>query len=283
MIDVSFAGPDEREEIATFMAQVFPRAKWGMNAWRRLLDGRWSGDDLPCAVTARENGALLGVMGLVTARRPTEAGPKLTANMSSWYILAPHRGRGLGGQMIALAKSLPGVTITDLTSSPLAVGAVRRAGLVPLDDERLLWTPRPGAPRLQVTPADERAEDLSNKDRQILTDLAGLPQDRVVVETCDGPLLVVRAIKRKHDTHMTHEILHLGNRARFVAHARAIATSLLGEAEAKLSLDRRFAPNITADAIEPISVPRFYTPGQMDPAEVDHLYSEVLLLDMKLG
>lgn len=212
MIDVAFANPQERQEIADFMAQVFPRAKWGRDAWLRLLDGRWSGADLPYAVTARDDGRLVGVMGLVSALRPTEQGPALTANMSSWYILHPYRGCGLGGRMIACATALPDVTITDLTSSKLAVGAVQRAGLVPLDIHRCLWTPRPADRRLPLSRAEARAGDLPSEAQQILRDLAGLPPDRV----------------------------------------------------------------------EEIPVPRFYTPGRMAPENVDHLYSEVMLLDMKL-
>lgn len=282
MITVEFASPQDREEIAAFMAEVFPRAKWGMTEWRRLLDGRWAGADLPYAVTARDAGRLVGVMGLVTAQRETEAGPALTANMSSWYILAPYRGQGLGGRMIACAKSLPDVTITDLTSSKLAVGAVQRAGLVPLDTHRCLWTPRSAEQMLPMHPAEQRAADLPAAAQRIVADLAGLPQDRVVIDTPDGPLLVVRAIKRKHASHLTHDVLHLWPRARFAAHARAVADTLLGDTQAELSVDRRFAPGVTPDRIEEIPVPRFYTPGQMAPADVDHLYSEVMLLDMKL-
>ena len=42
MVDVRFARPEERAAVARFMARAFPRAKWGMDGWTALLDGRWA-------------------------------------------------------------------------------------------------------------------------------------------------------------------------------------------------------------------------------------------------
>ena len=286
MIDVGWAGPEDRETLAAFMVQVFPRARWGLPAWQRLLDGRWSRPGDSYAITAYDGETLIGAMALVVTQRPTEGGEGITANMSSWYILKPWRGQGLGGRMIALARSIPGVTITDLTSSPLAIGAVRRAGLEVLDDTRMIWEPRKNLHPLAVSDPADRLGDLTPKDSRIIRDLDGLAAQRVVVETPDGPVLIILSVKRKHDSHLTHEVLHIGNRARFAAHARAIADALLPADGAVLSVDRRFVPDDAdsgEDRQEAIRVPRFYTPGRMDPADIDYLYSEVVLLDMKLG
>jgi len=48
-------------------------------------------------------------------------------------------------------------------------------------------------------------------------------------------------------------------------------------------VDRRFvAADVVPDAVEDIPVPRLYTAGAVPPADVDVLYSEIVLLGMKL-
>jgi len=107
MVEIAFACPEERAEIARFMQEAFPRAKWDGDGWRRLLDGRWSAAPDRYAITARDGHRLIGVLGLVTARRPTGAGPAVMANMTSWYLLKPYRAGGIGGRMIRRATDDP--------------------------------------------------------------------------------------------------------------------------------------------------------------------------------
>jgi hypothetical protein len=50
-----------------------------------------------------------------------------------------------------------------------------------------------------------------------------------------------------------------------------------------LSVDWRFVGvDVGADGVERIPVPRFYSPGRLAPRLVDLLYSETVLLDLKL-
>ena len=285
MVDISHAQPPEREEIAQFMAEVFPRAKWSIDGWRAILDGRWSRPDDSYAITVRDQGKLVGVLGLVTAQRPTDNGPRVTANMTSWYLLKPYRGTGIGRKMIELATADPNITVTDFTSSPGAVHAVKRAGLVELDTQRLIWKPR-------VSPAQklpnhsaplELGNRISAKDSQVLQDHANLPLTPLAIETPDGPVVVILSIKQKHDDYVTHEVMYLGDRDLFALHARAIADSLLPPDRAILSVDRRLLPaTAEPDEFEDFAIPRFYTPGRMHPEDIDHLYTEVVLLGLKL-
>jgi hypothetical protein len=284
MVDVAHAQPHEREEIAQFMREVFPRAKWSIDGWRRLLDGRWAGPEDSFAVTARDDGKLVGVLGLVTARRPTAAGPAITANMTSWYLLKPYRAGGIGGRMIRLAAADPAVTVTNFASAPRAVGAVQRAGLDVLDTHRLIWRPRPRRNPLTVH-RDPLAlgDGLAAHDRRVLVDHAGLNLAWAAVETPDGPCLLAISAKRKHDDYVTHDVFHIGDRAIFARHVRAITDSLLPPQDAILSVDRRFMPaDADPDVAAELEVPRFYTPGRMAAEHVDFMYSEIALLDIKI-
>lgn len=285
MVEITHAAPESREEIAQFMAQVFPRAKWSIDGWRAILDGRWSRPGDSYAITVRDDGQLVGVLGLITAERPTETGPKVTANMTSWYLLKPYRGTGVGRRMIELAIADPEITVTDFTSSPGAVHAVKSAGLVELDTQRLIWHPRASAPDslpIHTNPL-AKTERLSARDIQVLQDHAGLDLTPLLIETTDGPCLIILSIKQKHDDYVTHEVMYLGNRTLFARHVRAIADSILPADRAILSVDRRMLPNdVQHDAVEDFAVPRFYTPNRMPAGNIDHLYTEVVLLGLKL-
>ncbi|PCJ04508.1 MAG: hypothetical protein COB16_18420 [Rhodobacteraceae bacterium] len=285
MVEITHAPPDNREEIAQFMAQVFPRAKWSLDGWRRILDGRWGRSDDSYAITVRDDGQLVGVLGLITAHRPTENGPKVTANMTSWYLLKPYRGTGIGRRMIELAIADPEITVTDFTSSPGAVHAVKSAGLIELDTQRLIWHPRSITQTHLPVHADPWAmpQSLSVKDIQVLRDHAGLDLKPLLIETPDGPCLVILAIKQKHDDYVTYEVMYLGSRVIFARHVRAIADTILPADRAILSVDRRMLPgDVEHDAVEDFTVPRFYTPGRMPAEDIDHLYTEVVLLGLKL-
>jgi hypothetical protein len=124
---------------------------------------------------------------------------------------------------------------------------------------------------------------LTAKDRTVLQDHAGLNVQFNLMETTDGPCFIGVMAKQKHDSYVTYETMYLGQPDIFAHHARAIADSILPAANAVLSVDSRFVPDwVSADAVEHFDVPRFYTPGAMKPADVDHLYSEIVLLDMKM-
>ena len=286
MVEVAYALPEEREEIARFMQEVFPRAKWPLDGWRALLARRWPHPEDIYAITARDGGRLVGVLGLVTAERATAAGPKRTANMTSWYVQKPYRGAGTGHQMIALATADPAVTVTNFTSSRGAVRVVESAGMRVLDQERLLWHPRamPLA-RLPVhTDIATLGTSLNEYARRVLTDHAGLNLARAVVETPDGLCPLLYTVKRKQDAYLTYEVLYAGDHSLLARHTRAIADTLLPQEGAMLSIDRRFLPaDMEADAIDPIPVARYYIPGNMAAAEVDYLYSEIVMLDMKMS
>lgn len=285
MVEVAYAAPEEREEVAQFMCRVFPRAKWDIEGWRRLVAGRWCGPEGRYAITVREGGEMVGVLGLVTAERQTSQGPRKTADMTSWYVLKDYRGGGVGQKMLRLATSDPEVTVTNFSSAKLAVDVLIKAGLTVLDKERLVWLPRPDMAKLKVHDDPLSLGDrLSARARRIIEDHRGLERLRpVAVETPDGLCVMVIYPQQKHDEYVTHEIMYLENQPLFAEHAARIAASVLPDEAAILSLDRRFAAaGIEPDEVREFATPRFCQQGLLPPNEIDMLYSECVLLPIKI-
>lgn len=173
MVEIAYAAPAEREEVAQFMNAVFVKAKWDIDGWRRLVAGRWCGPEGRYAITVRDKGRLMGVLGLVYAERITAEGIRTTADMTSWYVLKDLRGQGVGGKMMALATSDPEVTVTNFSSAKAAVSVLERAGLEVLDRERLVWHPS----QMQKFRVHEDplalGDRLTAKDRRIIRDHQG--------------------------------------------------------------------------------------------------------------
>lgn len=284
MVEIRFATPDEREEVVQFMHQSFPRAKWSIDGWRKLLAGRWAQDADPYAVVVRDQDALVGVLGLVMSRRQMDFGTARVCNLTSWYVDKSYRGQGIGQRVMQLVTADPQLTCTNLSSARGALGVVANVGLQVLDDTRFVWE-RSGPSPLSV---HEDLQDLQRmltpKERQLLDDHTDLDLRPLAVETPDGLCFMMLSVKQKVDEYITHEVLHLGDRALFGRYAREIADAVLPEGPAAvLSVDSRFvATGVTPDRAEPIPVPRFYSPGNLAPEDVDHLYTEIVLLGMKL-
>ena len=282
MVQIAYALPHMREEIAQFMCAAFPKAKWGINEWRGLLDGRWGRDD-PYAVTVHDDGQLVGVLGLVSATRRIDGVAHRTMNMTSWYVLKSHRGLGLGGKMLAHITADPTVTVTNFSSAKAAVSVVERAGLKALDSTRLIWRSHGPKPQANGVASVQSLTGLGQHERAIIADHTRLNVQPHLVNTPDGLCLLMLMAKQKHDDYVTYETMHISNKPAFARHAAEIAACVLPAEDAVLSVDKRFVSGaVAAEATETIAVPRFYRPGSLQPCDVDHLYSEIVLLDLKM-
>ncbi|WP_298858403.1 GNAT family N-acetyltransferase [uncultured Sulfitobacter sp.] len=281
MVTVRFATPSQRDEVEAFMHAAFPRAKWGLEGWTRLLANRWGGAQGEFAVVAMDGDQLIGVMGMNDSLRHTPRGPRRYRNLTSWYVLKSHRGMGLGETLMHTAMNDPEVTSTNLTSAKAALPLVDRIGFKVLDAKRLVWRPS-GGKTLNLTLDPLRDASLNPVDAQVLGDHADLNLKPVTIETPGGPCTLVLSVKQKVDEYVTHEAVYVGQPDLVARYGRSIADTLLPEEGAVFSVDSRLVTGAEPDAIEQIEVPRFYKGDSMLPAEIDHMYSEIVLMDMKL-
>ena len=92
------------------------------------------------------------------------------------------------------------------------------------------------------------------------------------------------SIKRKGADVAFHEVLHLGRPALLARHAQAFADAVLAPGDSVLSVDSRLLDGLETAGAErvPIPVPRYFRSPDLARREVDFLYSEIPLLDLKL-
>jgi hypothetical protein len=283
MTELRLAGPDDREPVVAFLHQNMS-TRISLERWRRLFDYGWLEDKPDRGVVVVENGAIAGYLGIIHAERRIGGRKVRTANLSSWYIARSLRGRGLGLAMLELATRDPCVTYTTFSSNPPALRLMAKVRLAVLDERRLLWRRRGDAPGVEVISGFEAVlPELSDVEQRILQDHRELPIQPHLLRAPEGDCLVVLSVKRKGDDVAYHEVLHLGGPAVLARHAQAFADLVLAPGASVLAVDARFLTGFAVAAeIEPIGVPRFFRSAGLAVREVDFLYSEIPLLDLKL-
>lgn len=258
--------------------------------WYNLMNYRWT-DEIPdYGRVVDYEGQVLGYCGMVYADRTidrphTEKRNERVVSMTSWYLDKSLRGKGLGAAMLIDCTSNTEMTYATLTNSAKPLHIQEKIGFRVLEDHRFLWhkikTPDPALTIVSET--SEIIKKATEDQRRILKDMAEQPLKPLMFETDSMRSLLLLSIKRKHQEITWFDVMYASNFEHFTAYAQLLADALLEETQSVLASDGRFVVGKSSTAKkESLPVPRFYYSSRMEPHEVDNLYSELQLLDLKL-
>jgi RimJ/RimL family protein N-acetyltransferase len=284
VLTVRWAEAGERRRIQRYLSDNMGKVPF--ERWGNILDCRWIPEDDRYGAVVMDDGELCGFLGIVFADRPIAGTTHRTGNITSWHLEKDRRRSGLGQEMLALVTSLPGVTYVATSPNPRSGGLLAKVGWEILEERRFAWRRTDKTPEVEVrrlaSPQD--AGELDAGSRQVLADHAGLNLDAYVLRGSDGEAcLAVNYVKLKGAEVAHHEILHVSDRPVFTRLVRGFADAILPPANAVLSLDSRFVTEAARpDEIMPLDIPRYYKPCGIEPHHIDFLYSEVVLLDLKI-
>lgn len=283
-IELRAAGPGDADAICALLHDQMS-SRISRERWRRLFDYPWLADKPDCGVVVLERGRVAGYLGVVYADRRLRGRTFRTGNLSSWYIVRSLRGQGLGLAMVRYATRDGGVTYTTFSSNPPALRLTAEVGLVLLDESRFLWrrTDERTSAIEVLSGFAALSSTVPEDERQILADHRSLPVQPRLLRAADGDCLVLLSVKRKGADVAYHEVLHIGRPDVLARHAQAFANQVLAPGDGVLAVDQRFLDGCEVSAeIEPISVPRYFRSPDLARRDVDFLYSEIPLLDLKL-
>ncbi len=283
-VELRSAGPNDRDAVVALLHERM-NGRISPARWRRLFDYSWLFDKPDCGVVVLERGSVAGYLALIYADRRLGERTVRTANISSWYLVKPLRRQGIGLAMLQLATRDPGMTYTTFSSKPPVLRLMAEVGLVLLDQTRFLWrrSGEHGADIQVFSGFAALPPEVPDHERLILTDHRDLPVQPHLLRAAEGDCLIVLSVKQKDADVAYHEVLHLSRPAVFAPHAEGFANAVLPPGAAVLAVDRRFLDGceVVAES-EQISVPRYFRSPVMARREVDFLYSEIPLLDLKL-
>lgn len=260
--------------------------------WRRLMNYPWLDDKPDFGQIVVSDGDVLGYCGQIYADRMIVGGPNKSrrkeriVSMSSWYLDKSLRGKGLGKEMLLSCIKDPSLSYTTLTNSRKPLAIVESAGFDVLEDHRHIWRKSD----LNVSAVDI-ADDLSTirseiceHQRTLVDDMSEFAVVPFLVKADGEQALLYFSIKRKGNDVVWFDVLYSSNHEFFVEHAQALANQLLPEESAVLAVDGRFVPEDKKAGLlrEDLPVPRFFISNRLEPKEIDLLYSELQLLDLKL-
>jgi GNAT superfamily N-acetyltransferase len=259
-------------------------AKIAVERWRRLMTYEWLADKPDLGRVVEAGGKILGYVGMVYADRDMGGRSERIVNICAWYLDKSLRGAGLGTRMMADATADPAMSYDIMTSSKNTLGILDAVGYRVLDDHRYVWRKDDAAAGLTILddPAAIRAE-VGPGEARLLDDMAGLPVTPMLIEEDGAQALLFFSVKQKRADVTWFDLLHTSDRAVFAAQAQALANAILPNSPAVLAADCRFVDGSTKGAERQVlPVPRFYKTEHLAPHEIDHLYTELQLLDLKL-
>jgi len=195
------------------------------------------------------------------------------------------RGQGLGRDMLISSIADPTLTYAILTNSSKPLAIVKALGFQVLEDHRYIWRKTDSSNTGVVITKDVdliKARIDSNQQR-LIDDMHGYALTPLLVEFDAQQSLLFFSIKRKAEDVLWYDLMYASDQALFVNCAQALANQLLPATPAVLASDGRFVkqppPGIVS---EQLPVGRHYISDRVARNEIDHLYSELQLLDLKL-
>ena len=265
-------------------------SKIPVSRWRRLMTYQWLADKPDFGRVVESNGRILGFCGMVYADRvigDEERGMRAEriVSMSSWYLDKSLRGQGLGRDMLLSAIDDRSLTYATLTNSRKPLAIVEALGFRVLEDHRYEWR-KSGVTDPAVVIHNDLPTiriHLTQGQRQILDDMTGLPLVPMLLEHSDRQALLFFSIKTKGENVTWFDLMYASDPDLFTQCAQSLANLLLPDAPAVLAADGRFIKNPPEGAVDvPFPVARYFISESVAPCELDNLYSELQLLDLKL-
>ncbi len=254
--------------------------------WRRIVEYNWPGNKPTCGWLVEDGCDIVGYLGLVYAPRTIDGANHCLVNLTSWYLRRPYRDLKTALAMLHAATADTDATYTVFSSRPAVTRLMRRTGFRCLDDTRYVWRRRgAGAGDLEVStdPATIRTR-LNPPARKLLDDHAAFNATSFLLRAPGGETcFLLLSIRHKGADIAYHEALYVSEPSVLARHAQQFADLILPGEKALLAVDCRFLAGQTVSAAtETIPAPRFFKSTQLAPSKVDFLYSEILLLNLKL-
>ncbi len=287
MTALRWARPEERGEIQSYLFEKM--GKIPHERWLNILDCRWNGADEKYGVVVEEEGKIAGFLGIVFADREFSGTPHRTGNITSWFLEKHLRRSGLGQDMLAKITEPTGVTYTATSANFRSGALLKKIGWQCFEDQRVFWkrTDDPVQPDVKLfSGAAALSGKLSDRPAKIVSDHAGLNLTPHLLSSANEDDLFFMTYKKyKGDNKTAHfEILHTDNPQILSNNITNIANLLLPKENAVLSSDKRFlVPCTDYDHSQKLQVARYFKPHNSLPAkQIDFLYGEVVLLDLKI-
>jgi len=274
------AGDADIEPVADLLHRLM-NPKIPRERWRRVLDYPWRPPEAERGWLVEDAGTVVGFMATIYSDRETSVGIRRFCDLGAWYLERDYRGTGIGDELLRAGMAQPGTTYATMTARRATGRRIRALGFTVLDATRQVFRPQASRPGLDLRAVDEAR--LGARSRRIVRDHRGLNVEMGTAGDPASPVLFAFQSKRKGADILYRELLFCSDLGFLAAEAGALAQTLCRDASQILAVDSRFLPaDLVEGEREEIVLPRWVRTPDVPLADVDHLYAETLLLDLKL-
>ncbi len=285
MIHVEPATASMFEEVAPLF-EGFNNPKITRGQWRTLFDYPW-----PCAEPARgfilrDDARCVGFFGTIWSERDIAGRRERLCNLTSWITLPEYRNHSL--LLLKAVLALGDCTITCHSPAANLYPIYKKFGFSDLETHLRIVLPWPSLPprlglgaRVFTDPA-RIAPRLCESERRIL-EAHRLPGcGHLLIEGRHGSCYLVFTRTRGRRRHFSH-LHYIGAPSVFVRSLNRIQLHLLAVNHTPLiMIDARLAAELDLphSRLAPLAVPHVFRSGSLAPAQIDNLYSELILLGL---
>lgn len=281
MTEVRAVGAESFEEIYPLLQQ-FPTQAMTREDWRQMLFATAWSDNPQRGYALYTEGKAVGFIATIFSQRNIAGRMERICGLSSWIMLPEYRSEVL--KLLMPILKLKDHTILNPTPSPAAYGIFAQLGFVPLENERLIVPPLPGAAAFggaSTTSEADLGRELTGEDAALHRDHAAcLAARHVLLRRGDRRCYLVASPIHKKGLPFA-EIQYASDWTLFWELRWLAQTALFRTAGAlALFVDRRFAPARKPLLSVPWKCPRLYRPAHkgVEPRMIDGLYSEMMNL-----
>jgi hypothetical protein len=250
--------------------------------WHRAMSPPWDVEQPNHGYMLRANGNVVGAYLAFYSERLINGRPRRICNLGAWGVADADRATGL--RLLRSLLRQHGYTFTDLSPSGNVVALNRRFGFAPLDTTTALvpnlpWPVRSTDVRVVDTP-NEIDGLLSGRDQTIYRDHAASAAHHVVLAKGDRSCYVMFRRDRRKRLPLFASILYVGNPDLFRDFAPHFYRYLLLRHGIPATLvEVRVVRHRPARSVMVVGRPKMYRSEDLEPAQIDYLYSELTCLE----
>lgn len=226
----------------------------------------------------RENGRVVGAYLALYSERVIDGRPHSICNLGLWCVAPEYRANGL--RLLRSLLRQRGYTFTDLTPNQNVVALNNRVGFTALDTTTAVvpnvpWPILSKTVRVVDTP-NEIEKLISEPDRTIYRDHATTAVHHVVLAKGNQSCYVMFRRERRKGVRLFASILYVGSPDLFRSCAPHFYRYLLLRHRILATLaEVRVVGHRPKLAVTVAGWPKMYLSDDLEPAQIDYLYSEL--------
>jgi hypothetical protein len=252
--------------------------------WRKLFSYQWNQPSNYCGYGLFDDGTAVGFLGLIFSHRQIANQKELFCNLTSWVVRPDYRSHSLSLMMPVMR--LKDHTITDLSATAGVAKLSERLGFQPLDTTVRVLFPygMTTVNQVRLYSDDEIAIlPLESSELAVFADHQPHAHCRqLVLHTDQGYCHVLYTLNMHPKLSYCH-IQSISNAPLFERHQAIIRRRIIRDTGIRLIIidSRLVAPiKLPFSCQIRLRTPRLYRSQQLQPAQIDNAYSELVLLGL---